>query len=226
MARTGKDKNQENPGKTPDPKGRKILGRKLMAKEKEKQNPPPAAEREARESSSDSESSESSGFLTHTESAVGTSGQQGQTKKSAPITAKKSAPPSKPKPRTPKTPPATGSKKRKSSGAATPGSAKKTRKFRPGTVALREIRAYQKSTELLIPRLPFSRLVKEIAQERASSGIRFQSSALMALQEATEAYMVQLFEDTLLCAIHAKRVTVMPKDMNLARRIRGEHTLF
>ena len=160
MARTGKDKNQENPGKTPDPKGRKILGRKLMANEKEKQNPHPAAEREARESSSDSESSESSGFLTHTESAAGTSGQQGQTKKSAPITAKKSAPPSKPKPRTPKTPPATGPKKRKSSGAATPGSAKKTRKFRPGTVALREIRAYQKSTELLIPRLPFSRLVE------------------------------------------------------------------
>ena len=160
MARAGKDKNLENPGKTPDPKGRKILGRKLMANEKKKQSPPPAAEREARESSSDSESSESSGFLTHTESAAGTSGQQGQTKKSAPIAAKKSAPPSKPKPRTPKTPPATGPKKRKSSGAATPGSAKKTRKFRPGTVALREIRAYQKSTELLIPRLPFSRLVE------------------------------------------------------------------
>jgi len=71
-------------------------------------------------------------------------------------------------------------------------------------------------------KLPFSRLIKEIAHERSSNGLRFQSSTLMALQEAAEAYIVQLFEDTNLCAIHAKRVTVMPKDMNLARRIRGD----
>jgi len=117
-------------------------------------------------------------------------------------------------------------KRKAKAAAATPGSAKKKFRYRPGTVALREIRAYQRSAELLVPKLPFSRLVKEIAQERSSSGLRFQSSALMALQEAAEAYIVQLFEDTLLCAIHAKRVTVMPKDMNLARRIRGDFHRF
>jgi histone H3 len=90
------------------------------------------------------------------------------------------------------------------------GGVKKPHRYRPGTVALREIRKYQKSTELLIRKLPFQRLV------------RFQSSAVLALQEASEAYLVGLFEDTNLCAIHAKRVTIMPKDIQLARRIRGE----
>ena len=100
----------------------------------------------------------------------------------------------------------------------------KKRRYRPGTVALREIRRYQKSTELLIRKLPFQRLVQEIGQDFASNGtsLRFQSAALVALQEAAEAYLVGLFEDTNLCAIHAKRVTIMPKDMQLARRIRGE----
>ncbi|BBH04371.1 Histone superfamily protein [Prunus dulcis] len=92
--------------------------------------------------------------------------------------------------------------------------------FRPGTVALREIRKYQKSTELLIRKLPFQRLVREIAQD-FKTDLRFQSSAVAALQEAAEAYLVGLFEDTNLCAIHAKRVTIMPKDIQLARRIRG-----
>jgi len=105
--------------------------------------------------------------------------------------------------------------------APTAGGLKKTHRFRPGTVALREIRKYQKSTELLIRKLPFQRLVREIAQEYKTD-LRFQSSAVLALQEAAEAYMVGLFEDTNLCAIHAKRVTIMPKDMQLARRIRGE----
>ncbi|KAH0907594.1 hypothetical protein HID58_039421 [Brassica napus] len=91
--------------------------------------------------------------------------------------------------------------------------------FRPGTVALREIRKYQKSTELLIRKLPFQRLVREIAQD-FKTDLRFQSSAVAALQEAAEAYLVGLFEDTNLCAIHAKRVTIMPKDIQLARRIR------
>jgi len=95
------------------------------------------------------------------------------------------------------------------------------RRYRPGTVALREIRKYQKSTELLIRKLPFQRLVREIAQD-FKTDLRFQSSAVMALQEAAEAYLVGLFEDTNLCAIHAKRVTIMPKDIQLARRIRGE----
>ena len=106
--------------------------------------------------------------------------------------------------------------------APTTGGVKKAHRFRPGTVALREIRKYQKSTELLIRKLPFQRLVRDIAQEYKTD-LRFQSSAVMALQEAAEAYMVGLFEDTNLCAIHAKRVTIMPKDMQLARRIRGEH---
>ena len=86
---------------------------------------------------------------------------------------------------------------------------------------MREIRRYQKSTELLIRKLPFQRLVREIAQD-FKTDLRFQASAIMALQEASESYLVGLFEDTNLCAIHAKRVTIMPKDVQLARRIRGE----
>ncbi|XP_040062403.2 histone H3-like [Ixodes scapularis] len=101
------------------------------------------------------------------------------------------------------------------------GGVKKPHRYRPGTVALREIRRYQKSTQLLIRKLPFQRLVREIAQD-FKTDLRFQSSAVMALQEASEAYLVGLFEDTNLCAIHAKRVTIMPKDIQLARRIRGE----
>jgi histone H3 len=103
------------------------------------------------------------------------------------------------------------------------GSIKRNHRYRPGTVALREIRKYQKSTELLIRRLPFQRLIREVAQE-FKPDLRFQSTALLALQEASEAYLVGLFEDTNLCAIHAKRITIMPKDMQLARRIRGERS--
>ena len=98
---------------------------------------------------------------------------------------------------------------------------KNNHRYRPGTVALREIRRYQKSTELLIRRLPFQRLVREVA-ELIGGKLRFQTHALAALQEASEAYLTSVFEDTNLCAIHAKRVTIMPKDMQLARRIRGE----
>lgn len=98
---------------------------------------------------------------------------------------------------------------------------KKPHRYRPGTVALREIRRYQKSTELLIRKLPFQRLVREIAQEMKTD-LRFQSTAVAALQEAAEAYLVGLFEDVNLCAIHAKRVTIMVRDIQLARRIRGE----
>lgn len=103
------------------------------------------------------------------------------------------------------------------------GVVKKPHRFRPGTVALRQIRKMQRSTELLIPRLPFQRLVREISQNVSTGGcIRFQSSAILALQEASEAYIVGLFEDVNLCAIHAKRVTIMPKDIHLAKRIRGD----
>uniref|UniRef100_A0A1I7Z6S2 Histone domain-containing protein n=1 Tax=Steinernema glaseri TaxID=37863 RepID=A0A1I7Z6S2_9BILA len=102
------------------------------------------------------------------------------------------------------------------------GGVKKPHRYRPGTVALREIRKYQKSTELLIRKLPFQRVVREIAQD-FKTDLRFQSSAVLALQEAAEAYLVGIFEDTNLCAIHAKRVTIMPRDVQLARRIRGNH---
>ena len=107
-----------------------------------------------------------------------------------------------------------------------PGSLKKM-KYRAGTRALKEIRKYQKGFDLLIPALPFSRLIREVAQSvlgHSMPDVRFQSAAIMALQEAAEAYLVTLFEDTVLCAIHAKRVTIMPRDMQLAKRIRGDRT--
>jgi histone H3-like centromeric protein A len=143
--------------------------------------------------------------------------------------------------------------------SSTAGAVKQSRRYKPGTVALREIRKYQRSTDLLILKLPFARLVclisistssfgcfrdvegrgksiewlaniptqkqvREvcISMAPAGSGIyRWQSQAIMALQEAAEAFLVHLFEDTNLCAIHAKRVTIMQKDIQLARRIRG-----
>ncbi|CAB9515935.1 Histone H3 [Seminavis robusta] len=113
----------------------------------------------------------------------------------------------------------------KAARAAAPrqGGVKKPHRYRPGTVAIREIRRYQKSTDLLIRKLPFQRLVREIAQDYKSD-IRFQESALLALQESAEAYMIGMFEDANLCAIHAKRVTIMPKDIQLARKIRGERS--
>jgi histone H3 len=98
---------------------------------------------------------------------------------------------------------------------------KRPHRYRPGTVALREIRQAQKGTELLIRKLPFWRLVREIAQD-FKCDLRFTGSAMIALQTAAEAYIIGLFEDSNLCAIHAKRVTLMPKDIALARRIRGE----
>lgn len=97
---------------------------------------------------------------------------------------------------------------------------KKPHRYRPGTVALREIRKYQKSTELLIRKLPFQRLVREIART-CKPNVRFQSSAVLALQEAVEEYVTNLFADANLAALHSNRVTIMPKDMALARRIRG-----
>merc|ERR1711906_74770 len=112
-------------------------------------------------------------------------------------------------------------KKAARKSAPSTGGVKKPHRFRPGTVALREIRKYQKSTQLLIRRLPFQRLVREVGQDMKLD-IRFESPAIAALQEASEAYLTSLFEDTNLCAIHAKRVTIMPKDIQLARRIRGE----
>jgi len=101
------------------------------------------------------------------------------------------------------------------------GGVKKPHRYRPGTVALRMIRKYQKSTELLLRKMPFQRLVKEIAQD-FKTDLRFQPQAIMACQNASEAYLTSLFEDGNLCAIHSNRVTIFPKDIQLARRIRGE----
>ena len=97
----------------------------------------------------------------------------------------------------------------------------KPHRYRAGTAALRDIRHFQKSTALLFRKLPFQRLVREIAQD-FKTDLQFQSAAILCLQEASEAYLVGLFEDTNLCAIHTKRVTIMPRDIQLARRIRGE----
>ncbi|KAF4610410.1 hypothetical protein G7Y89_g15710 [Cudoniella acicularis] len=96
----------------------------------------------------------------------------------------------------------------------------KKRKFRPGTKALREIWRYQNSTELLIPRLPFQRLVREITHNVTMQDFRFQSSAIGALQEASEAFLVATLEMANLCTIHAKRVTLQAKDMYLLERLR------
>ncbi|KAI2656533.1 histone H3.3 [Labeo rohita] len=123
---------------------------------------------------------------------------------------------------------------RKSTGGKAPRkqlATKAARKSAPSTGGVKKPHRYRydeprvefrhKSTELLIRKLPFQRLVREIAQD-FKTDLRFQSAAIGALQEASEAYLVGLFEDTNLCAIHAKRVTIMPKDIQLARRIRGE----
>ena len=116
----------------------------------------------------------------------------------------------------------TEKQKRKIHKAQMQGRLIKPHRYRAGTAALKDIRHFQGSTALLIRRLPFQRLVREIAQDYKTD-LRFQSAAVLCLQEATEAYLVKLFDDANLCAIHAKRVTIMPKDIQLARRIRGEH---
>jgi len=175
-----------------------------------------------------SDDSVSSGFLTHSTLDESQANKKTPTpakkhkKPKQPTARKSTAPPASPQKKTPpakkKTLPIPSKQPRRSQAPETPGK----RKFRPGTRALMEIRKFQKSTNLLIPKLPFSRVIREVCTKICAVDMRFQSAAIMALQEAAEAYLVTLFEDTLLCAIHAKRVTVMPKDMQLARRIRGE----
>ena len=115
----------------------------------------------------------------------------------------------------------TDEQKRKIHEARMQGRLIKPHRYRAGTAALKDIRHFQGSTALLIRKLPFQRLVREIAQD-FKTDLRFQSAAILCLQEATEAYIVRLFDDANLCAIHARRVTIMPKDILLARRIRGE----
>ncbi|XWS76895.1 hypothetical protein CRYUN_Cryun01aG0217200 [Craigia yunnanensis] len=112
---------------------------------------------------------------------------------------------------------------RKTGGQATPsqGASKKPHRFRPGTRALQEIRKYQKTTKPLIPAASFIREVRAISYQLAPQINRWQAEALVAIQEAAEDYLVQLFGDAMLCAFHAKRVTLMKKDIQLARRLGG-----
>ena len=98
---------------------------------------------------------------------------------------------------------------------------RKPHRWRPVTVAAREIRKFQKTTYLLIKKAPFQRLVREIALKFGKRDLRMQSTAVLALQEAVEYFMVDVFSDTNLCALHGKRVTVMVKDLVLACRIQG-----
>jgi histone H3 len=98
----------------------------------------------------------------------------------------------------------------------------KKKSIKPGVMALREIRKYQNSTEFLIKRMPFQRLVREYAV-RFMKDVRFQGTAIDAIQEASEAFLVNLFDDTNQLAIHAKRVTIMPKDMKLADMLRKKN---
>ena len=115
----------------------------------------------------------------------------------------------------------TGGKAANRKTAGAPQGVRRPHRYRPGTVALREIRKYQKSTSTLIPTMAFLRLARELLLE-CKPGLRIQANAIAALQEATEAYLVGLFNDANLCAIHAKRVTLQTKDMQLALRIRGD----
>lgn len=117
-------------------------------------------------------------------------------------------------------------RKKSSDGAVVAAGQVKERKphrFRPGTVALREIRRYQKSGELLLRKLPFQRVVREIAQQFKSE-LRFQEAAIMALQEAAEMFLTNLFEDTNLVTVYNKRQTIKPRDMQLAMRLRGDRS--
>ncbi|KAJ2546537.1 centromeric DNA-binding histone H3-like protein cse4 [Coemansia sp. RSA 1933] len=131
---------------------------------------------------------------------------------------------------TPRTPTARAPGRTSNRATDSPGGGSRKRRLPNGIKALREIRMFQKSTDMLISKLPFARVVREIAQDYVSdythsgtpTGLRWQSSAILALQEASEAFLVHLFEDANLCALHAKRVTIMQKDIQLARRIRGQ----
>uniref|UniRef100_A0A4W5PPI2 Selenoprotein H n=1 Tax=Hucho hucho TaxID=62062 RepID=A0A4W5PPI2_9TELE len=128
------------------------------------------------------------------------------------------------RPPAPTTPASTSKAPRLSGPSASAGptpSPRKKRRFRPGTRALMEIRKYQKSTDLLLRKGPFARLVREVCQTYSRDFMRWQVYALLALQEAAEAFLVLLFSDAYLCTIHAKRVTLFPRDIQLARRIRG-----
>ena len=99
------------------------------------------------------------------------------------------------------------------------GKIRKTRRFRPGTIALRQIKRYQKSTELLIRKLPFQRLVREITYEMRDNSWRFRPQALLAIQEASENFLVNMFDQCNHIAIHGKRTTLLVKDIKLWGRL-------
>ena len=104
------------------------------------------------------------------------------------------------------------------------GGVRKPHRFRPGTVALREIRKYQKSTDLLIRKIPFQRLVREVCREFEKTlglgySLRFQSTALLALQEGSEAYLVNMFSQCNDICLHGNRVTLQVKDIRLWKRL-------
>lgn len=107
-------------------------------------------------------------------------------------------------------------------GSRIEGTVQKKRKHKPGTIALREIRKYQKSTDLLLAKSPFFRLIREIVLEVAGEQFNWQKAAVEALQEIAEAFMVSLFEDANSACIHAKRVTVRPEDIHLVRKLRRD----
>ena len=114
--------------------------------------------------------------------------------------------------------------------APTTGGVKKPHRYRPGTVALREIHRYQKSTNLMIPKMPYVKLLREITQDQCKqpkdgNDYRWQGAAILATQTAAEDYLTVQLEDANVCALHSKRVTVMPKDIQLVRRIKGEETV-
>ncbi len=98
---------------------------------------------------------------------------------------------------------------------------RKPHSWRPGTVALREIRKFKKKTNLLVRKDPFQRLVQEVALKFGKSDLQMQSTAVLALQEAAEYFIVDVFSDTNLCAMHGKHATIMVKDMVLACHIQG-----
>ena len=108
---------------------------------------------------------------------------------------------------------------KKVKNGSTGGKVRKPYRYRPGTVALREIRKYQTSTELLIRKIPFQRLVREIVHKMKGTDYRFQSTALLALQEASESFLVNMFDQCNSIAIHGKRVTLKVKDILLWRRL-------
>jgi histone H3 len=117
--------------------------------------------------------------------------------------------------------PKSGKKAVKSAAGSASTGVKRVHRFRPGTVALRQIRKYQRGTELLLRKAPFQRLLREVAQSQ-KEGLRWSASAVAAVQEATESYIISLLSDANLCALHTRRVTAMPRDLQLARRLRGE----